>query len=181
MGPADAIAIYHQTYKVRKDIFFFANELFIYLVGSFENIFAPVVWDKEKEVHTASKKTYRNIKSFFLDNRIGIIFPSGRLSKLTFFGIKDREWEKTPIIIAERHDCLLVPVFIQARNSWFFYFASYVSKQLRDISQLNELFNKKKKKIKIIIGKPVLRSDLPEEREDAIKELRNLSESLKKF
>ena len=180
MGPADAIAIYHQTYKVRKDIFFFANELFIYLVGSFENIFAPVVWDKEKEVHTASKKTYRNIKSFFLDNRIGIIFPSGRLSKLTFFGIKDREWEKTPIIIAERHDCQLVPIFIKARNSWFFYFASYVSKQLRDISQLNELFNKKNKRIKIIIGKPVLRSDLPEDRDEAIEELRRLSESLKK-
>ena len=94
MGPADAIAIYHQIYKVRKDIFFFANEIFIYLVGSFENIFAPVFWDKEKQVHTASKTTYRNIKNFFLDNRIGILFPSGRLSKLTFSGLKDRKWEK---------------------------------------------------------------------------------------
>ena len=45
---------------------------------------------------------------------------------------------------------------------------------------LNELFNKKNKRIKIIIGKPVLRSDLPEDRDEAIKELRRLSESLKK-
>ncbi len=180
MGPADAIAIYHQTYKVRKDIFFFANELFIYLVGSFENIFAPVFWNKEKEVHTASKKTFKNIKNFFSEGRIGIIFPSGRLSKMTFFGLKDREWEKTPIAIAERHNCLLIPVLIQARNSWFFYFASYISKQLRDISQLNELFNKKNKKIKIIVGKPVLRNDLSEDPDTAIKELRALSEGLKK-
>ena len=181
MGPADAIAIYHQVYKVRKDIFFFANELFIYLVGSFENIFAPVTWNKEKEVHTASKKTYRNIKNFFLDNRIGILFPSGRLSKLTLFGLKDREWETTPVIIAERHDCHLIPVYIKARNSWFFYLASYLSRQLRDISQLNELFNKKNTKIKIIIGKPVLRSELPEDKSIAIKELRNLSDTLKDY
>ena len=99
---------------------------------------------------------------------------------MTFFGLKDREWEKTPIAIAERHNCLLIPVLIQARNSWFFYFASYISKQLRDISQLNELFNKKNKKIKIIIGKPVLRSDLSEDPDNAIKELRTLSEGLKK-
>ena len=116
-----------------------------------------------------------------LDNRIGILFPSGRLSKLTFSGLKDRKWEKTPIVIAERHDCLLIPVFIKARNSWFFYLASYLSRQLRDISQLNELFNKKNKKIKIIIGKPVLRRDLSEYINIAITELRNLTDKLKSY
>ena len=180
MGPADAIAIFHQIYKIRKDIFFFANELFIYLVGSFDNIFAPVVWNKEKELHTATKKTHRNVKKFLLEDRIGIIFPSGRLSKLTFSGLKDRNWEKTPIIIAERHDCLLVPVYIKARNSWFFYFASYISKQLRDISQLNELFNKKNKKIKIFIGEAISRDKLSEDRNQAIQELEKLSKSLNK-
>ena len=34
MGAADAIALYSQLYKVREDIFFFANELFVYLLGS---------------------------------------------------------------------------------------------------------------------------------------------------
>ena len=88
---------------------------------------------------------------------------------------------KTPIVIAERHDCLLIPVFIKARNSWFFYLASYLSRQLRDISQLNELFNKKNKKIKIIIGKPVLRRDLSEDKNIAITELRNLTDKLKNY
>ena len=113
-------------------------------------------------------------------NRIGIIFPSGRLSKLTFYGLKERNWEKTPLIIAERHDCLLVPVYIKARNSWFIYFASYISKQLRDISQLNELFNKKNKKIKIFIGEAISRDKLSEDRNQAIQELEKLSKSLNK-
>ena len=126
------------------------------------------------------KTTYRNIKNFLLDNRIGILFPSGRLSKLTFSGLKDRNWEKTPIIIAERHDCLLVPVYIKARNSWFFYLASYLSRQLRDISQLNELFNKKNKKIKIFIGEAISRDKLSEDKNQAIQELEKLSKSLNK-
>ena len=70
---------------------------------------------------------------------------------------------------------------IKARNSWFFYLASYLSRQLRDISQLNELFNKKNKKIKIIIGKPVLRRDLSEDKNIAITELRNLTDKLKNY
>ena len=56
MGPADAVAMYHNVYKKRKDAFFFANELFVYLLGAFDDMMAPVVWDKEKQIHTATKK-----------------------------------------------------------------------------------------------------------------------------
>jgi len=87
----------------------------------------------------------KNIPEFYNDlDKVYI-----KIWNLLNSGLKDRKWEKTPIVIAERHDCFLIPVFIKARNSWFFYLASYLSRQLRDISQLNELFNKKNKKIKI--------------------------------
>ena len=102
------------------------------------------------------------------------------MSKFTFFGIKERHWQKTPLSIADRHDCLLIPAYIVGRNSWFFYFASVINKQLRDVTQLNELLNKKNKKIKIIIGKPLSRSQLPENDTDAIKQLQKLSDSLKR-
>ena len=82
--------------------------------------------------------------------------------------------------IAERHECLLVPAYIVGRNSWFFYFASVINKQLRDVTQLNELLNKKNKKMKIIIGKPVSRNQLSKNDDDAIKQLKKLSDSLKK-
>ena len=86
MGAADAIALYYQICKVRQDSFFFANELFVYLLGAFDEVIAPVVWNKEKETHSASKITLGRIKVFFDAERPGIIFPSGRLSKLTLFG-----------------------------------------------------------------------------------------------
>ncbi len=180
MGAADAIALYSQLYKVREDIFFFANELFVYLLGSFHNVMAPVMWDKEKETHSATKVTLERLITFFNDQRPGIIFPSGRLSKLTICGLWDREWEKTPIVLAKKYNFPLIPVYVEGRNSWFFYFASFTNKQLRDVSQLNELFNKRDRHIKIKIGKPIKVSQLSNNNDVAIQQLRYKVESLRK-
>ena len=180
MGAADAVSLYHQIFKVREDVFFFANELFVYLLGSFKDVMAPVVWNKEKEIHSATKVTLERLNTFFGDERIGIIFPSGRLSKLTLLGIWDRPWEKTPITLAKKYNFPVVPVYIDAKNSWFFYFASYANKQLRDVSQLNELLNKKEYKFTIKIGKPIKHTDLSSHNDIAIQQLRYKSESLKK-
>jgi putative hemolysin len=180
MGAADAVSLYHQIYKVREDVFFFANELFVYLLGSFKDVMAPVVWNKEKEIHSATKITLERLQTFFGDERIGIIFPSGRLSKLTLLGIWDRPWEKTPITLAKKYDFPVIPVYIHAKNSWFFYFASYTNKQLRDVSQLNELLNKKQYKFTVKIGKPIKHTDLSSHNDIAIQQLRYKSESLKR-
>ena len=180
MGAADAIALYHQIYPVRNDLFFFANELFVYLLGAFQDLLAPVVWNKEKETHSANKVTLERLAVFFGDNRAGIIFPSGRLSKLTMFGLWDRPWEKTPIALAKKYNFPLIPVYVEGKNSWFFYFASYLNKQLRDVSQLNELFNKRDVKMSIKIGKPVNVSSLSDNNDVAINQLRYKSESLRK-
>ena len=77
------------------------------------------------------------MRAFFSEERIGILFPSGRLSKFTLFGLKERAWQKTPLSIAERHECLLVPAYIVGRNSWFFYFASVINKQLKFLPSFN--------------------------------------------
>ena len=179
MGAADAIALNYKIYPVRNDLFFFANELFVYLLGSFQELLAPVVWNKEKETHSANKVTFERLSVFFGEERPGIIFPSGRLSKLTFFGLWDRPWEKTPIALAKKYNFPLIPVYIEGVNSWFFYFASYVNKQLRDVSQLNELFNKRGKNISIKIGKPISVGSLSDNSDIAIDQLRYRSESLR--
>ena len=61
MGAADAIALYHTIYPARNDLFFFANELFVYLLGAFHDLLAPVMWSKEKETHSANKVTLERL------------------------------------------------------------------------------------------------------------------------
>ena len=60
------------------------------------------------------------------------------------------------------------------------FVASYLNKQLRDVSQLNELFNKRDVKMSIKIGKPVNVSSLSDNNDIAINQLRYKSESLRK-
>ena len=60
------------------------------------------------------------------------------------------------------------------------YKRQYVNKQLRDISQLNELFNKRGKEMSIKIGKPVNVSTLNDNTDIAIGQMRYRSESLRK-
>ena len=66
------------------------SESLLVPLGAFDEVIAPVVWNKEKETHSANKTTLGRIKVFFDAERPGIIFPSGRLSKLTLFGLRDR-------------------------------------------------------------------------------------------
>ena len=63
---------------------FLQMNFFVYLLGAFHDLLAPVVWNKEKETHSANKVTLERLSVFFGDGRPGIIFPSGRLSRLTF-------------------------------------------------------------------------------------------------
>ena len=54
------------------------------------------------------------------------------------------------ITLAKKYNFPLIPVYVEGRNSWFFYFDSYVNKHIRDVSQLNELFNKRDKELGFI-------------------------------
>ena len=74
MGAADAIALYHTIYPVRNDLFFFANELFVYLLGAFHDLLAPVVWNKEKETHSANKVTLERLSVFLVREGLVLFF-----------------------------------------------------------------------------------------------------------
>ena len=84
MGAADAIALYHKIYPVRNDLFFFANELFVYLLGAFHNLLAPVVWNKEKETHSANKVTLERLSVFLVTEGLVLFFPLGVSLNLLF-------------------------------------------------------------------------------------------------
>ena len=61
-------------------------------------------------------------------------------------------------IFARKYDCPLVPVRIEARNSWLYYWFWKINEELRDITLFHELLNKKGKRYKITFG-PVIRPD----------------------
>jgi len=150
MGPADVISLNGNLNDVRNDIYIFANEIFIDLVAEFKDCIAPLSWDKNKEIHIANKKTLKKMITHV-----------------------------TPLNIAERYDLKIIPIYINSRNSIIFYLSRLIHKNLRDISQIYELLNKKNRHIKISIGTPIVRKDLNRKNSIAIKELREIVENLR--
>jgi len=178
MGPADAIALVSKIYQIRKDVYIFANKVFIDLVPPFKKCMAPLYWDAKNEIHTANKDTLRNLISFVEDGMVGIYFPSGRVAKYRLYKTKEYPWHETPLNISERYGLKIIPVHIKSKNSLIFYLARAIHKNLRDLSQLYELINKQNKHIKIKIGAEIDRKELNSNNKFAIKQLREIVENL---
>ena len=179
MGPADAIALVGNLKDIRDDTYIFANKLFIDLVPAFDECMAPLYWDKKKEVHSANKRTLTQMITFINKEMLGVYFPSGRVAKFRFFYTKEYPWHETPLNIADRYNLRIIPIHIKSRNSLIFYLSRLIHKNLRDLSQIYEVINKKNKHIQIYIGSPIIRKDLNSQNSIAIKELEEVVEKLR--
>ena len=179
MGPADAIALISKLNAKRDDTYIFANKLFIDLVPPFSKCMAPLFWDGKKEIHSATKSTLSSMISFVNDGMLGIYFPSGRVAKYRLSKTRDYPWHETPLTVASRYNLQIIPVYIDSKNSFIFYLARSLHKNLRDLSQIYELINKKNKYIGIKIGNQISRNELDSNNKEAIKQLRSIVESLR--
>ncbi len=179
MGPADAISLISKLQSKRKDIYIFANKVFIDLVPPFSKCMAPLYWDGNNEIHSANKSTLSSMLTFINAGMIGIYFPSGRVAKYGLSKTNEYPWYETPLTIASRYNLKIIPVYIDAKNSFLFYLARSLHKNLRDISQIYELINKKNKRINITIGGQISRNKLNNDSKKAIQDLRVIVESLR--
>jgi putative hemolysin len=156
------MAMLDEVGKKRKDIKFFVNDILLNL-DNLKNIFAGVgVVGKTsiEELHALEKVFAMDIAVF--------TFPAGLVSRKQFpngiFGkpvIEDLEWKKSFISRAKRYKKNIIPVFIDGRNSNFFYSLSNWRKRLgikANIEMLylaDEMYKQQGKTITIIFGKEI--------------------------
>ncbi|MEM7220252.1 MAG: 1-acyl-sn-glycerol-3-phosphate acyltransferase [Pseudomonadota bacterium] len=154
-GIADGIAVWETLAHRREDITLFANRDAIRMApGLAENII-PVEWLEENRTRERQRETVRTMVKAFRDERLVVIFPSGRLAYMTWAGLTERPWKPTAVNLAQKYDCPLIPMHIDARNSALFYFLSFVSDELRDITLFHELLNKTRQRYRMTIGEPI--------------------------
>ena len=170
-GIADGVAVYDAIRKRRDDIVFFANRDAIRMAPGLATHVIPVEWVEEKRTRERQREMIRHIVAAFRDEKLVVIFPSGRLAHLTRNGLTERPWQTTAVNLAQKYGCNIVPMHITARNSWFFYFVSTFSAELRDITLFHELLNKKRQRYRLRIGRPV----------NPAGDVRSVTEALKTF
>ena len=141
-GIADGIALYDAIKQVRRDVVFFANRDAVRAAPNLADLVIPVEWVEERRDHARNKETVRHLVRAFREDRLVVIFPSGRLARPTLKGLVEREWTATAVSLARKYACPMVPAHIKARNSWLYYLLYAINTELKDMTLFRELINK---------------------------------------
>ena len=107
------------------------------------------------------KRGVEKIEATYAAENGVIIFPAGLVSRKQEDSIKDLEWKKSFINKAKKYKKDVVPIYIEGRNSSFFYNLANLRKKLGVKANVemfylaDEMFGQKNKKIVVHIGKPI--------------------------
>jgi len=154
LGGLDGVALMQVMGRVRKDIVFPVNDILTYL-PNFQELFIPI------NKHGSNTENVKIIQETFESDKMVLYFPAGLVSRKQKGIIKDLEWKKTFISKAKQYKRDIIPVYIQGKNSSFFYNLANIRKKLgikANIEMLylpDEMYKQKNKTITIIIGKPI--------------------------
>lgn len=154
-GIADGIAVYALLKSRRPDMIFFANKDILDVVPSLAGHIIPVEWEKSKRSPESSRAILMAASRACKAGRAVVLFPSGRLGHLSWRGLRERPWQPTAVSLARKFDMPIVPVHLGSHNSPLFYLFSWLSNELRDITLLHELLNKRHAPIRIRVGETI--------------------------
>lgn len=166
-GISDGLAVWQALRERRPDLAYFANRDAIRAVPSLAEMIIPVEWVESKRTPAKSRETLKGAVQFFQAGRAVVIFPSGRLSMRKRGQLIERPWMNTPLTFARKFGAPLVPMHIEAMNSWFYYFLGEVNEELKNMTLFSEMLNKKGQRYTITVGEPVSAADLPADPSEA--------------
>ena len=154
-GIADGIAVWDVLKEVRNDVCFVANRDAIRVAPAMADRVLPVEWREAERTVKKSREAVRAIVSAIRDERLIVLFPSGRLARPTIRGLQERPWQTTALSFASKHDVPVVPMHIRGHNTTLYYATWYINNELKDMTLFRELLNKTGKSYEIQLGKAV--------------------------
>lgn len=159
LGGLDGIALFHCIRKIREDVKFPVNDLLMNL-PQMVPLFIPI------NKHGRNTENIAILEKAFASSDMLMFFPAGLVSRKQNGKILDLEWKHTFISKAIKYQRDIVPCYVEAVNSSFFYNLALWRKRLGikvNIEMLylvDELYKFKNKSIKIYFGKPISYSSL---------------------
>jgi putative hemolysin len=154
-GIADGIAVFDLLKDRRPDMAIFANRDAIRAAPGFRDVLIPVEWRAGEKSHAKSRDTLEETARAFSQQKVVVLFPSGRIAWWNDGALTERPWQTSVVALARRYGFPIVPANIAARNSGLFYLLSRLSTELRDITVFHEFLNKKRKPFSIVVGRPI--------------------------
>ena len=155
LGGIDGIAIMHEVGKRRSDLKAMVNDLLMNL-QNLSHLMIPV------NKHGKNAIQYlRDIDIVYASGNCVIIFPAGLVSRKQNGRVSDLEWKKGFISKAIKYKMSVIPVYIEAKNSSFFYNLALLRKKIGVKTNIemfylvDEVYKQKGKTIKMKVGKAI--------------------------
>ncbi|NGM65314.1 1-acyl-sn-glycerol-3-phosphate acyltransferase [Sphingobacterium sp. SGR-19] len=115
LGGLDGIAIMQAIGRHRRDVKFLVNDILMN-IRNLEPLFVPV-----NKVGGQAKNGIMAIDQAYASDNALLVFPAGLVSRKIRGKIADLEWKKSFISKAKKYKRDIVPVYIDGKNSNFFY------------------------------------------------------------
>jgi putative hemolysin len=169
-GGIDGILLLHIFSSIRPDVKTISNFLLSHIPNINDFFFSVNPFSDRPEL----SGSYSGLRSAieYLHQGGGIaLFPAGEVS--TTYGtsvIRDKEWNPSVIKLIKNANVPVVPVYFHGSNSRFFHWIGKIHPMLRTARLPLELLNKKNRCFKLCIGRPILQSEIAEQ-----KDIKNLS------
>jgi len=151
IGSLDGLALLKTIAFVRPDVKIVANRLLSSL-KPLQDLFVSV--DNMGEGR-ANRRQIEAIQAHLKQGGALIVFPASEVSRLSFAGVRDRQWSNGFLRLAAKVEAPIVPIYVHGRNSAFFYLASLLAKPLSTYLLVNEMFKQRGKHLQIRIGEQI--------------------------
>jgi len=156
-GAIDGILLLKVIPEVRPDYKILVN----FLLTKLEPIKPYFLGVNPFEAYKDVRSSFGGLKDAFVhlqnDHPIGI-FPAGEVStvKLQYRGVADKEWQHSMLKFIKRSKVPVIPVYFDGSNSTVFHILGMIHPMLRTVKLPSELFNKRRRTIRIRVGTPIL-------------------------
>ena len=135
---------------------FVVNDLLMYLTPM-KDIFVPV-----NKIGGQTREYIEKINALYNSEQQILYFPAGLVSRKNKGIIRDPAWQKSFINNAIKSNRNIILIYIEGKNSKFFYNLAHWRKKLKikaNIEMLflvNEMFKQRGQTIRLYFGKPIL-------------------------
>lgn len=150
IGSLDGLALLKLVREIRPDVKVITNELLATLKP-----LQPVMTPVNNMGGSTSRKDLEAIRVHVENDGALIVFPAGEVSRFGAKGVRDCEWRSGFLRIASSCKAPVLPIFVDGRNSAFFYALSFLARPISTLWLVREMFKQAKNCVDIRIGEPV--------------------------
>lgn len=143
----DGMAVINTLSKVRKDVKIVANHVLSLIFPATKSISVGI-----RNMHgKMSHKQFREMNDHLKQGGVLVIFPAGRLAKLTLKGLSESPWQAGFIQLAMKNDAAIVPVHLKGYNTLRYYLTALIWRPLSNLMIVHECLRHRGRTLRVKI------------------------------